>query len=258
MLPMNILVTVDERYISPLKTMLTSLKRHATTPVKVWLIHRQLSADILAALASFITTQLGFEFQAIQADAESLGDVPVTDQYPVETYYRLLCGEILPKAVHRVLYLDPDTLILNALDDLWRLPLTGKTFAAVAHQGDQNSRERLGLTQPYFNTGVLLIDLDRLRQLVDIQAINQFVAAHDALPLVDQDVLNGLYGDQVVEVDDRLWNLDVPNFLQYEAAGITEDWVKVHTKVLHYQRQPKPWQSSYQGPLATIYHANQD
>lgn len=257
MLPMNLLVTVDERYIPPLKTMLTSLKRHETTPVKVWLIHCQLSADVLATLASFITTQLGFEFQAIQADAASLGNVPVTDQYPVETYYRLLCGEILPRSVHRVLYLDPDTLILNAVADLWRLPLAGKTFAAVAHQGDQDSRERLGLAQPYFNTGVLLIDLDRLRQLVDVQAINQFVAMHDALPLVDQDVLNGLYGDQVIEVDDRLWNLDVPNFAQYEAAGVTEDWVKTHTKVLHYQRQPKPWQSNYQGPLVTIYHANQ-
>lgn len=256
MLPINILVTVDERYVPPLKTMLASLKRHEPAPVKVWLIHRQLPATALTDLARFVINHLGFEFQAIQADADSLGDVPVTDQYPVETYYRLLCGEILPKSVHRVLYLDPDTLMLNALDDLWQLPLAGKTFAAVAHQGDQDSRKRLGLTQPYFNTGVLLIDLDHLRQLVNVQAINQFVAKHDPLPLVDQDVLNGLYGNQVVEVDDQLWNLDVPNFSQYEAAGITEDWVKTHTKVLHYQRQPKPWQVTYQGPLAAIYQAN--
>ncbi|MGX6967197.1 glycosyltransferase [Vagococcus teuberi] len=34
-------------------------------------------------------------------------------------YYRLLCGDILPKTIKHVLYLDPDILILNSLEELW-------------------------------------------------------------------------------------------------------------------------------------------
>ncbi|MGY3703009.1 hypothetical protein BW731_04120 [Vagococcus martis] len=34
-------------------------------------------------------------------------------------YYRLLCGDILPKTIKRVLYLDPDILVLNSLEELW-------------------------------------------------------------------------------------------------------------------------------------------
>ena len=54
-------------------------------------------------------------------------------------YYRLLAPQLLPqllpRQLHRVLYLDPDVLILNSLLPLWQMDLEGKLFAAASHKG---------------------------------------------------------------------------------------------------------------------------
>ncbi|KRK97553.1 hypothetical protein FD04_GL001586 [Secundilactobacillus odoratitofui DSM 19909 = JCM 15043] len=251
MATIDILVTVDEKYVPPLKTMLKSLSQ-VQKQVNVWLIYRQLSKQTLQQLQRY-TERLKFQFRAIQANADIFQGAPITTQYPVETYYRLLSGQILPAELHRVLYLDPDTLIRHSIEGLWQTAIENRCFAAVAHQNDQDSRQRLQLQQPYYNTGVLLINLDCLRQTVQLSEIAAFIKSHPNLPLVDQDVLNGLYGQSVVQLNDRLWNFDVPSYEDYLKDGVSRDWIEANTKILHYQRQPKPWEDSYDGPLANIY-----
>ena len=50
-------------------------------------------------------------------------------------YYRLLAAQLLPEDLDRVLYLDPDVLIINPLEKLWSLGLDENLFAAAAHTG---------------------------------------------------------------------------------------------------------------------------
>ena len=80
-------------------------------------------------------------------------------------YYRLLAPHLLPGHVHRILYLDPDTLVINPLRPLWDMDLNGNLFAAAAHTGKTElansiNQLRLGTDHNYFNSGVLLMDLD--------------------------------------------------------------------------------------------------
>lgn len=47
-------------------------------------------------------------------------------------YYRLLAAEILPQDMERILYLDPDVLVINSLVPLWNMKLEeGVCFAAA-------------------------------------------------------------------------------------------------------------------------------
>lgn len=50
----------------------------------------------------------------------------VSKQYPKEMYYRLLAAQILPAELDKVLYLDPDILVINSLRPLWELGLEGQ------------------------------------------------------------------------------------------------------------------------------------
>lgn len=80
-------------------------------------------------------------------------------------YYRLLSPLILPKELDRVLYLDPDILIINSLRPLWELNLDMKVFAAASHTGlteiaNDINHVRLNTEHEYFNSGVMLIDLN--------------------------------------------------------------------------------------------------
>lgn len=78
----------------------------------------------------------------------------------------------------------------------------------------------------------------------------------DILLLPDQDVLNGLYGGQILGVDDSLWNYDARRFDRYLLLSQGErdmDWVMDHTAILHFCGKRKPWNHSYQGRFSALY-----
>lgn len=97
---------------------------------------------------------------------------PVSKQYPQEMYYRMLAPHLLPETLGRILYIDPDTLVINPLRPLWETNLQGCLFAAAAHSGKTElvnsvNRVRLGTDHDYYNSGVLLIDLAAGREEID-------------------------------------------------------------------------------------------
>ena len=118
-------------------------------------------------------------------------------------------ARFLPEELKRVLYLDPDTLVINSLLPLWELELDGHLFAAAAHTGKTEiannvNRFRLGTEGDYYNSGVLLMDLERCRNEIHTEELFDYVSNHgDELILPDQDILNALYGGRVLAVDPR-------------------------------------------------------
>ena len=79
---------------------------------------------------------------------------------------RLFIGTLLPKTVKRVLYLDCDTVVVQSIGNLWNLDLKGHVAGAVMEPTIyQVVKQEIGLKEqdPYFNSGVLLIDLERWR-----------------------------------------------------------------------------------------------
>lgn len=127
-------------------------------------------------------------------------------------YYRLLAPHLLPESMKRVLYLDPDVLVINPIHSLWKTKQQGKIFAAAAHTGKTEfannvNQLRLKTNQPYFNSGVLLIDLEAGRQQVNPQILFDYVEQHRTeLILPDQDILNALYSEQILPLDDVIRN----------------------------------------------------
>lgn len=182
----------------------------------------------------------------------------MTDRYPQEMYYRLLAARFLPEELKRVLYLDPDTLVINSLLPLWELELDGHLFAAAAHTGKTEiannvNRFRLGTEGDYYNSGVLLMDLERCRNEIHTEELFDYVSNHgDELILPDQDILNALYGGRVLAVDDFIWNYDARNFSNYLVRSMGEadlDWVMAHTAVLHFWRQGEALEKELPPPV---------
>lgn len=140
---MNILLTLDENYLLPCKVMLDSLfaSNPAETDVTVYLLHSAIPAEKLEELASFCAA-LGAALRPIAVDAALFESAPTSKRYPKEMYYRLLSPLILPREVERVLYLDPDMLIINPLRPLWEMDLYGKAFAAAVPHGAHRDGQR--------------------------------------------------------------------------------------------------------------------
>lgn len=258
----RLLVTLDDSYVPPLQVLLTSL--HAANPgerLTLYLMHSGLSAGPLTAVES-LCGLYGIALRPVAVGSGLFENAPVTKQYPQEMYYRLLTPQLLPGDVRRVLYLDPDTLVINPLRPLWETDLGGCVYAAASHKGKTElvagiNQVRLGTESKYFNSGVLLIDLDAARREVVPEEIFAYVERHArGLVLPDQDVLNALYGERTLELDDAVWNYDARNFNTYllRSGGECDlDWVLSHTAILHFCGRSKPWQPGYLHRFGPLY-----
>ena len=260
---MNLLLTLDENYLMPCKVMLDSF--FASNPneadVTVYLLHSAIPDDKLKELADFCT-DFGAELKPIAVDPALFENAPTSKRYPKEMYYRLLAPMILPREFDRVLYLDPDMLIINPLRPLWELNLYGKTFAAAAHTGltemaNGINQMRLETEHEYFNSGVMLIDLNAAWKLVNAEDVFACVKEKERdLILPDQEVFNILYGRQTMPVDDVIWNYDVRNYSKYliRSTGKHDlNWVMQNTAVLHFCGKSKPWHEDYKNPFGMLY-----
>lgn len=260
---MNLLLTLDENYLLPCKVMLYSLfaSNQNERDITVYLLHSAIPDGKLEDLKSYCSA-FGAALEPIRVDADLFEKAPTNKRYPKEMYYRLLSPLILPQKTDRVIYLDPDTLIINSLRPLWELDLCGKTFAAASHTGltevaNGVNNVRLNTEHEYFNSGVMLIDMNAARKVVTSDDVFGCVSEHEKeLILPDQDVFNILYGKQTLPVDDALWNYDVRNYLKYmiRSAGKHDlNWVMQNTAVLHFCGKNKPWHEEYKNPFGMLY-----
>ena len=177
-------------------------------------------------------------------------------------YYRLLAPHLLLCNIKRILYLDPDILVINPIRGLWETALQGNLFAAAAHTGKTElahsvNRLRLGTKQDYYNSGVLLMDLDAGRQEIDPGELFRYAELHrEELLLPDQDILNALYGERILPVEDVLWNYDARNYSNYllRSGGVYDlQWVMKHTAILHFCGKAKPWSRNYFYRFGVLY-----
>lgn len=258
----DLLVSLDGNYLPQLRVMLYSVNlNNPGVHFRVFLLHRGFSTELLSSLSRQLEV-LDMELRAVRVDERLFESAPVMKQYPQEMYYRLLAAQLLPEDMDRVLYLDPDILVINPLTPLWRLDMGGKLFAAAAHTGmtelaNNVNRLRLGTERDYFNSGVLLIDLARCRAEVKPEEIFSYVSEHaEELLLPDQDILNALYSSRILELDDALWNYDARNFKNYlmRSNGAADmEWVIENTAVLHFCGRAKPWKPHYRHRFGMLY-----
>ena len=161
---MNILVTLDRNYLPPLRVMLTSLL--ANDPGEtfdVYLIGDGLTAEDLWSLEALLAPR--GRLRPVEVPEGLFDGAPVARYWTRAMYYRLLSAQVLPAELERVLYLDPDILVINPVRPLYGTDLAGDLMAAATHTGllagitDPVNRLRLenDEAEAYYNSGVLLM-----------------------------------------------------------------------------------------------------
>lgn len=94
------------------------------------------------------------------------------NQFSIEIYYRILIPWLLPDSVDRALWLDSDIIISGDIAPFYHLDLVEHCIAACEDGGCINRKtrgqdnDRLGLDgkHRYFNSGVLLMNLNLIRR----------------------------------------------------------------------------------------------
>src|SRR5690606_10714182 len=127
-------------------------------------------------------------------------------------YARLFLGDLLDPAITRVLYLDSDLFVRSALDPLYFMDMDGHAIAAVLQPDrthrvagtDLRTRSALSMADPYFNAGVMLIDLTQYRQMDFAgELTRRLEPAELAMFYYDQDTINYCFKGRILEVEPR-------------------------------------------------------
>ena len=110
-------------------------------------------------------------------------------------WYRVLLPEYLSDEVHRILFLDADTLVTGSLDALFELDLDGRSVAGcldpLSFNADTFERLEYDPALKYLCAGVLMINLDYWREHGLEERIIAFATDQaERLRFWDQDAVN--------------------------------------------------------------------
>ncbi|MNC23058.1 General stress protein A [compost metagenome] len=259
---MNILVTLNAGYLKPLKVMLKSMfVNNPGEHFDVYLMHSSIGSEELEATRRFVE-QEGHRLLIITVQDELFDKAPVVKHYSKEMYYRILAFKFLPQEIHTILDLDPDLIIINKLRGLYDLDLTGYMLAAASHERislKEINRIRLlpyDITD-YYNTGVLLMNLESMRRNVSEAALFTFVEEYKArLILPDQDIINALYSTSILKIDEVVYNYDPRFYLYYKIVSggqFDMHYVMYNSSIIHFCGKRKPWKKNYTGHFHSLY-----
>lgn len=258
---LNILVTIDKNYVPYLNVMLASLLHsNPDCYFDVYLLHSSIPDSAMNKTRNI----LGNSGSLIMVRAKNIGleNAPTTARYPQEIYYRIFAAKYLPDTLDRILYLDPDIIVNGSLKDLYSLPMDEYYFAAASHTGPllrKFNELRLDMDEesPYINSGVMLMNLKRLRAEQNYEDVFTFIEKRkNILMLPDQDIISSLYGSKIFALDTFRYNMTEKLYATHAPfeKELDLDWIRKNAVIIHYCGRNKPWKNNYRGTLDVFYN----
>ena len=266
---------IDSNYVVPLCALMASIAAAHPTDAgrpRMIVLHTALGRSAGWTVMS-CGELLGLDVQLRRVPGVP-GRYPVTGWVSDAAYLRLALPEVVTDEPV-VLYLDADILVLRDLGPLLRQPLDGAPIAAV--RDPQNPIIGTGIALPgcdrirvprgreYFNSGVMLLDLNACTELAIFERARQFLIEFPGeARLWDQDALN-VAVDGCWQRLDRCWNTFAmsalaaqPDFFHHTAEPVMPlvDLLadEYTAAVLHFAGPVKPWREDFPPvPLRTLY-----
>ena len=202
-------------YLPHAATMLRSMLSHADgMEVHAHLLHGPSMPSNDAARVVEMVERAGGTLTLHEIAGDQIAGLPsvVHAGIPPTMWYRIFLPELL-RDVDRLLYVDVDTVAVASLRPLWDTELGDHYLAAVTNVWEPWNAgypTRLGMPldgpNAYFNSGVILMNLDLMRRDDCTRRLQEWAREHaEEIIWGDQDALNALLGDRRLALHPR-WN----------------------------------------------------
>ncbi len=264
---MNILCATDDNYVPHCGIMLTSLiENNRDTELHIYiftggLLECNKSKLKLISQDDFVKINI-IEIDSQQLDISILANtIKEGDHVTISAYYRLLASLLLPRTLERVLYLDVDMIINTSLIELYNWDIENYALGVVVdenyHAKDIYERLNINKSNKYFNSGMLLINLDYWRKHNVVERCFQCIEEYGKRLLYhDQDTLNIVLQDEKTLLP-LTWNFQT-GFIWKAMQFTPEEMDEILTTslfpaILHYSGPAKPWTELSPHPYQEYY-----
>lgn len=251
----NIVLASDDNYAQHVAVVVASVLCNTKEKVNIHLLSDGISKERLALIAE-TARALGSTLSVYDMSSYGCFDNLFTSGHISKAaYFMLDISNILPKAVAKIIYMDVDLLVLQDIAELWQYDLQGRPLAAVPDYGIMASRRLmkqkqnvigLQLHSKYFNSGVVIMDLEQWRKHGYAKQVIE-LAASGNLPHHDQYALNKVFMGKWMALPLK-WNVIPPVFNLFSKILLNGDLRKnaiaarKDKAILHFAGRYKPWE----------------
>lgn len=256
----NLVLITDSRYTpTTMTSMLSAIKNKCPSSIYNYYIVTE-NATELDKQSLLSLKQLAPDTVNINIIERPEPDLPYENmqrflQYKVGMH-KIYLPEIL-KDLDKVIYMDGDTIVLKDLRELYNIDVSN-VYASVAKDGIYyrfpKEMAEMGLDKRgfYFNSGVMLYNLDMQRRDNIVEKLVEYIKTHEDF-YGDQDVLNVVFEDKLKLMSYRyncistFFEADDLNFLStYYGEPLPKEtfYIYENATVLHYAGD-KPWDQNY-------------
>ena len=243
----------DEAYALPLAIMLRSAAETLgpDSIIEAYVASHKITAPSRSRVESSLPPSISVHW--VERSTVEFSGLPRWGRISLGTYQKLTIGSWLPASVSKALWLDCDTLVLQDLTPLWHTKLDGNAALACpdslvprlgASFGVAGWKETgLNANAPYFNAGVMLIDVERWRETgVEKRALDYLRQFGPKVWFWDQEALNAVLHGHWKSLDPS-WNFPA------SIAGPSTEM----PRIVHFSGNIKPWLVPGKGALHQAY-----
>lgn len=242
--PINICFASDDNYAKYMGVALSSIltNKRPQDDIHVYVLDGNISAENKEKIAE-LSSIAPFTIDYLKIDGRLFESFPLrgSNHFSIVTWYRLFLPSILPQ-VYKLLYLDCDIVVNTSLWPLYNTNITDNYLNGVVDIIDEQNCERLKIPR-YVNAGVLLLNLDKMRQDNIQEKCFTYVEKNKKKILWnDQDVMNAVCSEKMEYVD-SLWNVQITEY-----GGNKSDYFRAlasQAYIMHFVSDKKPWKGKY-------------
>lgn len=256
---MNITMASDNNYVLPLIVAVTSILENRNSDTKInfyFLVSKDFNKKNVQLLLNLKSKYKNFNINIVNM-GDSFKEARTRLHITTPAFYRLRLASLL-KDLDKCLHLDVDTIVNIDLKELYNTDITDFYIAGVKDMGAQSWGDKYASLleikdmSQYINTGVLLINLKKIREDNLEKKFNEFIpnlATKKELHCHDQDVLNAVCYNKIYFLPFKYNVMTHFNVLSEKAwCGMAQkcytkkEWTEAITnpQIIHYAGH-KPW-----------------
>lgn len=261
----------NDKFAMPMTVMLKSISLNSSASlINAFILDGGISSESKEKIyTSLIDSKISLHFYKI--DDSNILDMKTSQSISIAAYYRLLIADLLPKNIHRVIYLDCDLILEDDIRKLWSIPLNDKSLLAVPEM----NRDAMHVSSPsglklynelkipkenkYFNSGVLMLNLDKWRANdISHNIFNYLRKYKEHVRWYDQDGMNAVLWNDWDELPPQ-WNVQSVLYMynSWEESTFTQkiyNEIKKHPSMIHFTFDwYKPWNINCTHPLKSRF-----
>ncbi len=255
---MNIAFCTDEKYSYPCGVCITSILENNKDECNIYILTDGLTTKTIKKFKQ-LEERYKQKIEIINVNNQLFNGLKVCDRFPKSIYYRFLLPLLINE--EKIIYFDCDIIVTSDLKGLWDTDIKDYACGAVEDQMSDHIiiQNRIGLYRDYFNSGVLLMNLDYWRKNNITKRITEFILQNPSICVYpDQDAMNFVLFDKVKYIEYK-YNYQELFYEPKERIFLhKEKWGKLIPEgsvpaVMHYTGHFKPWHKGCTHPYKEIF-----